>query len=328
MNNQIINFLKYLSLHGVSPKSLKYYKSDLLQFLTWAGTRKISQALIQEYITEIRLITPTSTLNRRLSTLRSYGSFLGFKKTTKSWQDSILIKFESKPRFKNFLNKLFFTRPNWYRKYHSYPIASYVHIAILVLFTSLAGYALYDQVFRNADNPLAFPTALTRPNRYLSFQGRLTDNLGNPKTVATNMVFQLYSVSTGGTALWNSGTCSITPDQDGVFSTLLGSSCGAEIASSVFSENASIWLGATMGADAEATPRVQIATVAYALNSETLQGYPAGTGTSTVPYINSAGSLVLANASPKNSINIRHICSRRTCYDFNHSKYIKRCHYN
>ena len=299
MNNQIINFLKYLSLHGVSPKSLKYYKSDLLQFLTWAGTRKISQALIQEYITEIRLITPTSTLNRRLSTLRSYGSFLGFKKTTKSWQDSILIKFESKPRFKNFLNKLFFTRPNWYRKYHSYPIASYVHIAILVLFTSLAGYALYDQVFRNADNPLAFPTALTRPNRYLSFQGRLTDNLGNPKTVATNMVFQLYSVSTGGTALWNSGTCSITPDQDGVFSTLLGSSCGAEIASSVFSENASIWLGATMGADAEATPRVQIATVAYALNSETLQGYPAGTGTSTVPYINSAGSLVLANASPK-----------------------------
>ncbi|EKE04989.1 MAG: complement C1q protein [uncultured bacterium] len=295
---QILNFLRYLISHGVSPKSLKYYKSDLVNFLTWANERRINQTLINEYVNSIRVVTPTSTLNRRLSTLRSYGNFLGFKKIAGTWQEGILNKFTSKPKFQTFLNKLLFSRPNWYRKYHSYPLASYIHIAILVLFTSLAGYALYDQVFKNPNSSSAFPTALTRPNRYMSFQGRLTDNLGNPKTVATNMVFKLYSVSTGGVALWNSGTCSITPDQDGVFSTLLGSSCGAEIASSVFSENASIWLGATMGADSEATPRVQIATVAYALNAETLQGYPAGTGTSTIPYINSSGSLVLANASP------------------------------
>jgi hypothetical protein len=30
-----------------------------------------------------------------------------------------------------------------------------------------------------------------------------------------------------------------------------------------------------------------------------LQGYPAGTGTSTVPYINSSGEVVIAAASPK-----------------------------
>jgi hypothetical protein len=309
--NKIEEFLKYLSLRGVSQKSLKYYKSDIVNFLHFSKDRKIDRSLITEYIETEKLTTPLSTLNRRLSTLRSYSSFMGhnymegvenvssYKKIIKSWQDRILSKFETKPKIKNALFKLFFTRPNWYKRYHSYPLATYIHIAILILFTSVSGYALYDQVFYSADRSLAFPTALTRPNRFLSFQGRITSNVGNPITSATNVVFKLYDASSGGTNLWDSGTCSITPDQDGIFSTLLGSSCGAEIASSVFSENAAVWVGVTVGADAEATPRIQIATVAYALNSETLQGFPAGTGTSTIPYINSAGTLVLANASPK-----------------------------
>ena len=299
MRKMIEDFLKYLSLHGVSPKSLKYYKSDLLNFLTWANGKKVSQNLINEYVETIRLITPTSTLKRRLSTLRSYSSFLGIKKITVTWQENILQRFTNKPKLHEILYKLFFNRPNWYKKYHSYPIANYIHIAILVIFSSLSAYALYDQVFRQADDLSAFPTALTRPNRYLSFQGRLTSNLGNPITIATDVVFKLHTASSGGSELWNSGTCSITPDSDGIFSTLLGSSCGAEIASSVFSENAGVWASVTIAADAEATPRIQIATVAYALNAETLQGFPAGTGTSTIPYLNSSGEVVIAAASPK-----------------------------
>jgi hypothetical protein len=310
-NKQIQNFLRYLLEKGVSASSLKYYKSDISSFLAWAGNRKVDTKLVREYINSERLITPTATLNRRLSTLRSYSNFVGHdfmsgienvttvRKIARSWQESLLNRFEARPRLKNLFSKVLFNRPNWYRKYHSYALANYVHIAILILFSSLSGYAVYDQVFYSTDRSLAFPTALERPNRFLSFQGRLTDDLGNPQTVATNMAFNLYSVSSGGSTLWNSGTCSITPDQDGIFSTLLGSSCGSEIASSVFSENADIWLGVTVGADAEATPRIQIATVAYALNSETLQGFPAGTGTSTIPYINSTGTMVLANASPK-----------------------------
>ena len=311
IETEINKFLRYLEIRGVSRKSLKFYKSDIKNFLVWANNKKVTSSLVREYINSEKLTTPTSTLNRRLSTLRSYSNFIqndfmsgvenqsNYRKKINTLQDSIISKFESKAWISNILKSIFYSRPNWYRKYHSYSITNYIHIAILILFTSLSGYAIYDQVFYSADRSLAFPTNLTRPNRYLSFQGRLTDNLGNPETVATNMVFKLYSVNTGGTALWDSGTCSITPDQDGIFSVLLGSSCGAEIASSVFSENAAVWLGTTMGADAEATPRVQIATVAYALNAETLQGFPAGTGTSTIPYINSAGTLVLANASPK-----------------------------
>lgn len=311
MKDKLIqNFLRHLIDKGVSRSSLKYYKSDISSFLSWTGSRKIDSKLVREYINSERLTTPVSTLNRRLSTLRNYANFIGhdfmsgienvtsIRSVTKSWQDKILLRLEHKPNLKNLISKILFNRPNWYRKYHSYPLANYIHIAILILFSSISGYAVYDQVFYSTDRSLAFPTALTRPNRYLSFQGRLTDNLGNPKTVATNIVFKLYDASSGGSTLWNSGTCSITPDQDGIFSTLLGSSCGAEIASSVFSENAGVWLGVTVAADSEATPRIQIATVGYALNSETLQGYPAGTGTSTIPYINSSGVLVLANASP------------------------------
>ncbi len=307
---QIQNFLRYLLDKGVSASSLKYYKSDISSFLSWAGNRKVETKLIREYINSERLITPVATLNRRLSTLRSYSNFVGhdfmsgienvttFRKIAKSWQTALINKLEARPKLKNLFSKVLFNRPNWYRKYHSYALANYVHIAILILFSSLSGYAVYDQVFYSTDRSLAFPSALERPNRFLSFQGRLTDNLGNPETVATDIVFNLYSVSSGGSTLWNSGTCSITPDQDGIFSTLLGSSCGSEIASSVFSENADIWLGVTVEADAEATPRIQIATVAYALNSETLQGFPAGTGTSTIPYIDSTGKLAIAAASP------------------------------
>src|SRR3989339_972256 len=98
MRKMIEDFLKYLSLHGVSPKSLKYYKSDLLNFLTWANGKKVSQNLINEYVETIRLITPTSTLKRRLSTLRSYSSFLGIKKITVTWQENILQRFTNKPK--------------------------------------------------------------------------------------------------------------------------------------------------------------------------------------------------------------------------------------
>jgi hypothetical protein len=308
------NFLKYLKENGVSSNSLKFYKSDIVNFLNWKGEKEITTTVVKEYLNSIRFVTPNSTVNRRLSTLRSFSQFIksnfmdgvenvnNSRKVIKSWQNNILTKVSSKPKLYNFLNKLFFNRPNWYKKYHSYPISNYLHIAILIIFSSLSGYAVYDQVFYSTDRSLAYPTTLTRPNRYLSFQGRLTDNLGNPETTATNMVFKLYSVSSGGTALWNSGTCSITPDQDGIFSTLLGTTThcpsASEITSDVFSENASVWVGITVGTDPEATPRIQIATVAYALNAETLQGFPAGTGTSTIPYIDSTGKLAIAASSP------------------------------
>ncbi len=299
------------------------------------GFRKVASDHIKKYRSEVLKDSSASTFDRKMFSLKKFfewtvkegyldenpvESFLREEQETVktklgkierqkklnppsygSAQSRIIAKLAGKPKLQKLAYNLFYARPKWYKSYHTLPIASYFNYAILVLLMSSLGFGVYNQFFKTTSGSLAYPTSLTRAGRYLSFQGRLTNNLSNPVTTATNLVFKLYSVDTGGVALWNSGTCSITPDTDGIFSTLLGSSCGTEIASSVFSENSAIWLGVTVGVDAEATPRVQIATVAYAINSETLQGYPASSSATanTVPVMNNLGQIVLAAASPK-----------------------------
>src|SRR3990167_11043076 len=103
-------------------------------------------------------------------------------------------------------------------------IQHYIGLIIILVFMATLGAGIYTQFFAKSQPSLAYPTALTRAGRLLSFQGRLTDSLGNPITTATNVTYKLYSVSTGGTALYTAGACSTTPDQDGIFSTLIGGS--------------------------------------------------------------------------------------------------------
>jgi len=45
----IQNFLRYLSQKGISPKSLKFYKSDIASFLAWAKNEKINKNLIKKF---------------------------------------------------------------------------------------------------------------------------------------------------------------------------------------------------------------------------------------------------------------------------------------
>ena len=73
----LIKFLQYLKIRGVSSASLKYYKSDITNFLNWVGEKEITAKLIREYIKNQTFTSPRSTINRRLSTLRSYSQFLG-----------------------------------------------------------------------------------------------------------------------------------------------------------------------------------------------------------------------------------------------------------
>jgi len=177
-------------------------------------------------------------------------------------------------------------------------IHHYIGFLFLLIFLGFLGAGLYNKFFLKVERPLAYPLTLTRGGRVLSFQGRLTDSLGNPITTSTNVQFKLYNVSTGGTPLYTAGPCSIVPDQDGIFSVLIGSQCGAEIPHSVFTENPNVYLGVTVGADSEMTPRQPIANVGYAINAETLQGFPPGTSTSNIPFINQDGDLLIAVASP------------------------------
>ena len=178
----------------------------------------------------------------------------------------------------------------------------YLNLAFIVLVLLGLGYFGYRQLFVETTGSLAYPSAPTRPNRVLSFQGRLTDSAQNPLTTSTNMRFYLYDALTGGSSLWDSTTCAVTPDQDGIFTVNLGDDCGSEISEDVFSENANIWLEASVEAET-LTPRQPIRTVAYALNAETLQGYPidaSGSATvNTILTMNEVGDIVLGEVSPK-----------------------------
>ena len=123
-------------------------------------------------------------------------------------------------------------------------IQQYILFGIILIFMALLGAGAYYRFFQKNQQTFAYPTSLTRAGRLLSFQGRLTDTLGNPISTATNVTYNLYNVSTGGSSLYTAGACSTTPDQDGIFNVLICGSgysptppqsvCGTEVPASIF----------------------------------------------------------------------------------------------
>lgn len=182
-----------------------------------------------------------------------------------------------------------------------------LNLLALVLLLAGLGYFGYQQ-FGQAIISMAYPSTPTPPNRILSYQGRLTNTAQTPIAAPTNMLYKLFDADTGGTELWSSNTCSIDPDQDGIFVANLGAGagagsddedCGGTIPDSVFTENSNVWLEVTVASET-LTPRQPIRTVAYALNAETLQGLPpAEVATAdTILMMNTEGEVVLGTTTP------------------------------
>lgn len=240
--------------------------------------------------------------------------------------------------------KLFFhlkyTRPNWYRKYHRLAIAHYFNWAILIIFATAIGFGLYNGFFQKAPPSLANLSIPSAPERVLSFQGMLTDANNNPITSPTWVRFIIYNQQTasGSARLWEE-VDKVTPDQNGIFSTLLGSDnasdggtaalCNGNLApsspatgacgipSTVFTQNNALWLGVTVESTPELAPREQLATVAYASNAETLQGLPpitaTGSGTQNVVLVlNSSGNLAIGGSTEFQSTSGSFILSGNT----------------
>jgi hypothetical protein len=103
----------------------------------------------------------------------------------------------------------------------------------------------------------------------INYQGILMDPAtGDP--VANNiyeMVFSIYDVATGGSAIWTETKNVQT--QDGLYSVLLGST--TPVTPTIFS-GAEKYLGIKVGADPEMTPRKKIVSVAYAIVSKEVSG--------------------------------------------------------
>jgi hypothetical protein len=98
---------------------------------------------------------------------------------------------------------------------------------------------------------------LAQMPRTIAFQGVLTDSLGSAKPDGTyRILFTLYDVSSGGTALWSE--TKLLPVKNGYFSTLLGDT--NPIGSAIRFDR-QMWLGISLGPDPELSPRIELASV-------------------------------------------------------------------
>ncbi|MDP3244099.1 MAG: hypothetical protein Q8M83_00330, partial [bacterium] len=194
-----------------------------------------------------------------------------------------------------------YKRPKWYKTYHSYAITHYFHFAVLVIFAAGLVFGFYSAFIREVSKSPTLAALPTNPPRILSFQGRLTDNNDNPITSGTNLRFAIYrDLTASGSALQWQEVNRVSPDTDGIFNVILGQ--GTSIPNQVFFENNALWLGVTVEVTPELTPRQQIATVAFAANSETLQGLLPITATAAatsnvVLALNSSGNLVIGGSA-------------------------------
>ena len=142
------------------------------------------------------------------------------------------------------------------------------------------------------NNITAATDAITIP-RMLSYQGRLTDSLGNPVPDGNyQMTFRLYPDETGGTPFWSEAK-TITV-RNGLFSALLGEVTPIN----AVPDNGEMWLGLQVASAPELTPRLRIVSSAFSFlsersaNSDLLQGRDTSyfaRANHTHPYVDSAG---------------------------------------
>jgi hypothetical protein len=107
----------------------------------------------------------------------------------------------------------------------------------------------------------AIPAQASIVPRTLSYQGYLTLPDGTPLTAPVNMTFALYAAATGGTPLW-SELHSNVPISNGVYSLVLGDTTPVNLPFDV-----PYFLGTTIGADPEMTPRQPLNSVPFALRA-------------------------------------------------------------
>jgi len=207
------------------------------------------------------------------------------------------------PWHKKILHHIRHKRPKWYQIYHSYPIADYFHLSLLIVSMSILGFAIYQNISAHREKSVLSSFTAYSPH-ILSFRGQLTDDSNNPITAAnTPLRIAIYNdaIATHAALLWEE-TINVNPDPNGMFSAFIGSN--NPIPPSIFSEGKPLWLGVTISDSPELTPRQQLGNVAKALDSERLQGLvpitsPDADTKNVVLALDSSGNLTIGgNANP------------------------------
>lgn len=127
-------------------------------------------------------------------------------------------------------------------------------------------------------------------NPQINFQGKLTNPAdGTNVTDGTySIVFSIYSVASGGTAVWTETQSSVSVSA-GIFRVALGSV--TTLPGSVDFNSNSLYLGIKVGADAEMTPRIQFTASPYAFNSDKLGGIASSSYVQLSPGAQQTGNI-------------------------------------
>ncbi|HSX08587.1 MAG TPA: site-specific integrase [Candidatus Saccharimonadales bacterium] len=201
------------------------------------------------------------------------------------------------------IHHLQYSRPDWYRRYHTLPFTHYLHLAILILVMVICGSTLY-QTWYGPDTKASqavLSAQDTAPPRTLSFQGRLLDNNNVPITAETPLRFALYNspTATGAALLWQEKQV-IKPNQDGSFTATLGML--SRLNQSIFADNPSLYVGISVGDNQELSPRQQIPTTELSTNSKAVEGLKPITDSPTLAQnvllaLDSSGNLTIGGTS-------------------------------
>jgi hypothetical protein len=132
----------------------------------------------------------------------------------------------------------------------------------------------------------------------INYQGRLTDDTGEPLSGIYYMVFTIYNSETNGESKWSEPQPDVTVD-NGIFSVLLGSIVPLD--DSVFT-GGDRYLGIKIGADPEISPRTRLTSVPSAVTAKSVKG-DIETGESSLVIKNNSGdsSIVIDAGSDKGS---------------------------
>ena len=131
----------------------------------------------------------------------------------------------------------------------------------LLLFFVVIGYLWGTRTSDAASFVQSTPTTL------IPYQGRVLDSSEQPLTGNHSLQVALYNTVTDGSPLWSEVQTNVA-FQQGLFHLLLGSS--TPIPQEVITQNSLLYLGITIGDDSEMTPRVQLGSVPYAIQAQTV----------------------------------------------------------
>ena len=146
----------------------------------------------------------------------------------------------------------------------------------------------------------AAQTASALP-RLVRFSGTVKDLNGSPLTGAVGIAFALYSEPTGGAPLWLE-TQNVTPDGNGRYMVLLGSTKPEGLPAELFTSEQARWVGVQVPGQPEQA-RVLLVSAPYALkagDAETIGGLPPSAFVLAAPP---AGSSTTSTGSPGSTSN-------------------------